>query len=49
MRLPPESDHETAAAFEDAEAFAEAPMALAEVLDVDVPLEPECRLLRFRS
>jgi hypothetical protein len=39
--LPPESDPETAAAFEDAEAFAEAPMALAEVLEVDAALEPE--------
>ena len=39
--LPPESDPETAAAFEDAEAFAEAPMSLAEVLEGDAPLEPE--------
>ena len=39
--LLPESDPETAAAFEDAEAFADAPMALAEGLEVDAPLEPE--------
>jgi hypothetical protein len=39
--LPPESDPETAAAFEDGEAFAEAPTSLAEVLEGDVPLEPE--------
>ena len=39
--LPPESDPETAAAFEDAEAFAEASMSLAEVLEGDAPLEPE--------
>lgn len=39
--LPPESDPETAAAFEDAEAFAERSMSLAEVLEGDVHLEPE--------
>ena len=39
--LPPESDPETAAAFEDAEAFAEASISLAEVLEGDAPLEPE--------
>jgi hypothetical protein len=39
--LPPEFDPETAAAFEDAEAFAEAPMSLAEVLEGDARLESE--------
>ena len=39
--LTPESDTETAAAVEDGEAFAEAPISLAEVLEADVPLEPE--------
>jgi hypothetical protein len=39
--LSPESDPETAAAFEDAEAFAEAPISLAGVLEGDAPLEPE--------
>ena len=39
--LPPEFDPETAAAFEDAEAFAEAPTSLSEVLERDARLEPE--------
>ena len=39
--LPPESDPETADTFEDAEAFAEALMSLAEMLEGDAPLEPE--------
>jgi hypothetical protein len=39
--LPPASDPETAAAFEDAEAFAEGSMSLAEVLEGDARLEPE--------
>ena len=39
--LPPESDPETGAAFEDAEAFAEASICLAEVLEGDAPLEQE--------
>jgi hypothetical protein len=39
--LTPESDTETAAAFEDGEAFAEAPISLSEVLESYVPLEPE--------
>lgn len=39
--LPPEFDPETAAAFEDAEAFAAAPTSLAAVLEGDAPLEPE--------
>jgi hypothetical protein len=39
--LPPESDPETAAALEDAEAFAEAFISLAEVLEGDARLEPE--------
>ncbi len=38
--LPPESDPETAAAFEDAEALAEMSISLAEELEGD-PLEPE--------
>ena len=36
-----ESDTETAAAVEDGEAFTEAPLSHAEVLESDVPLEPE--------
>lgn len=40
-RLPPESDPETAAALDDAEAFAEASISLAEVLEGDAPLEQE--------
>ena len=39
--LRSESDPETAAAFEDGEAFAEAPISLVEVLESDVFLEPE--------
>ena len=39
--VPPETDPETAAAFEDAEAFAEAHMSLTELLEGDVPVEPE--------
>ena len=39
--LPPESDPENAAAFEDAEAFAEASISLAELLEGDAPLEQE--------
>src|SRR5690349_13555533 len=39
--LPPESDPEIAAALEDAEAFAEGSISLAEVLEGDAPLEPE--------
>ena len=39
--LPSESDFEIAAAFEDAEAFAEGSMSLAEVLEGDARLEPE--------
>ena len=39
--LTPESDPETAAAFEDGEAFAEAPASLVEMLESDVPFEPE--------
>ena len=39
--LPPESDPETAAAFEDAEAFAQASISLAEVLEGDAPPEQE--------
>ena len=39
--LPPESDSETAAAVDDAEAFAEAPISLAEVLEGDAHLEQE--------
>ena len=39
--LPPESDHETAAALDDAEAFAEASISLTEVLEGDAPLEQE--------
>lgn len=39
--LPPDSDPETASAFEDAEAFAGASISLAEVLEGDAPLEPE--------
>jgi hypothetical protein len=38
--LPPESDPETAAALDDAEAFAEAPISLAE-LEGDAHLEQE--------
>jgi hypothetical protein len=39
--LLPESDPETAAAFEDAEAFAQASISLCEVLEGDAHLEPE--------
>jgi len=39
--LPPESDPETAAALDDAEAFAEASISLTEVLEGDAPLEQE--------
>ena len=39
--LTPESDTETAAALEDGEAFAEAPISVAEMLESDVPLELE--------
>ena len=39
--LPPESDPETAAAFEDAEALAEVPMSLAELLEAYAPVEQE--------
>jgi hypothetical protein len=39
--LPPESDPETAAAFEDAEAFAEASISLAELPEGDAPVEQE--------
>ena len=39
--LPPESDPEIAAALDDAEAFAEATISLAEVLEGDSPLEQE--------
>ena len=39
--LPPESDLETAAALDDAEAFAEASISLTEVLEGDAPLEQE--------
>lgn len=39
--LPPESDPETAAAFQDAEAFAEGSMSLDEVLEADARLETE--------
>jgi hypothetical protein len=39
--LPPESDPEIAAALDDAEAFAEGSMSLAEVLEGDARLEPE--------
>lgn len=39
--LPPESDPETAAAFGNAEAFAEAPTSLTELLEGDAPLQPE--------
>ena len=39
--LLPESDPETAAAFEDAEAFAETHTSLTELLTGDVPVEPE--------
>jgi len=39
--LPPESDPENAAAFEDAEAFSEASISRAEVLEGDAPLELE--------
>jgi hypothetical protein len=39
--LPPESDPETAAALEDAAAFAEGSVSLAEVLEGDAPLEQE--------
>ena len=39
--LPPESDPEIAAALDDAEAFAEASISLAEVLEGDAPLEQE--------
>lgn len=37
----PEDDPEIAAAFEDGAAFAEAPESLTEVLEGDVPMEPE--------
>lgn len=40
-RLPPETDPETAAALDDAEAFAEASISLAEVLEGDAPLEQD--------
>ena len=39
--LPPESDPETAAALDDAEAFAEASISLTEVLEGDALLEQE--------
>ena len=39
--LPPESDPETAAALDDAEAFAEVRISLAEVLEGDAHLEQE--------
>jgi hypothetical protein len=39
--LPPESDPETGAAFEDAEAFAETRTFLTGLLKGDVPVEPE--------
>ncbi len=39
--LPLESDPETAAALDDAEAFAEASISLTEVLEGDAPLEQE--------
>ena len=39
--LPPESDPEIAAALDDAEAFAEASISLAEVLEGDAPLEQD--------
>ena len=39
--LPPESDPETAAALDDAEAFAEASISLIEVLEGDAPREQE--------
>ena len=37
----PEDDPETAAAFEDGAAFAEAPVSLTEVIGGDAPMEPE--------
>jgi hypothetical protein len=40
-RLPPETDPETAAAFEDAEAFAEVSISVAEELEGDARLEQE--------
>ena len=39
--LPPESDPETPAALDDAEAFVPASISLAEVLEGDAPLEQE--------
>jgi hypothetical protein len=39
--LRPDDDFNLAAAFEDGEAFAEAPVALSEMLGEDAPLEPE--------
>ena len=39
--LRPDDGSELAAAFEDGEAFAEAPVTLTEVLGWDAPMEPE--------
>ena len=39
--LRPDDESDIAAAFEDSEAFAEAPVALSEMLGWDGPLEPE--------
>ena len=39
--LRPDAESDLGAAFEDGEAFAEAPVALSEMLGGDAPLEPE--------
>ena len=39
--LRPDNESDLAAAFEDGEAFAEAPLALGELLGGDAPAEPE--------